>query len=99
LTARPEWACFRRSLSVLMPRPNLEYSINHGLFTMFSVSQEIQRDEGGQNRTRTKRKINTTVSDNEIIFIRIIVSMTYFYKLSSVIHILTQCASSINIHF
>jgi hypothetical protein len=45
LTARPEWACFRRSLSILMPRPNLEYGMNYKLFITFSILPEKNRDE------------------------------------------------------
>jgi hypothetical protein len=39
-----------------MPRPNLEYNINQGPFSVFSVSIEKER-EGKQNRTQAKRKI------------------------------------------
>jgi hypothetical protein len=40
LTTCPARALFRRSSSVLIPRPNLKWNMHHEWFTMFNVLPE-----------------------------------------------------------
>jgi hypothetical protein len=47
LTTCPTWALFRRSSSILIPRPNLNWKSNHQYFTMFNIfpgKKEVERD-------------------------------------------------------
>lgn len=43
LTTCPAWALFRRSSSVLIPRPNLKWKSNHRWFTRFNILPEKKK--------------------------------------------------------